>query len=247
MKTEAMTPKLEPPTLDVKEEMGEPEASEQMPDTLNEVQEDKETQPFDSEDSLSQERVTDELRRLAETQLLATSETPHQSPEGGATAPIPEEATAPTSSQDRRGATAPRESAREREDSGSYAPQRSERYRGRLRSPDPYLFNTTIWIRHDSEASAGAHEDPMDQMRDRVFTMEHNLETLRTRLTQVADVRDAQGIRQDHRDIIARLNEVEECASVHTLREFMSKILRLESMLSGENGGAIGEAIRACN
>ena len=76
-----------------------------------------------------------------------------------------------------------------------------------------------------------------------VCTMEHNLETLRTRLTQVADLRDAQGIRQDHRDIIARLNEVE----IHTLREFMSKILRLESMLSGENGGAIGEAIRACN
>ena len=34
---------------------------------------------------------------------------------------------------------------------------------------------------------------------------------------------------------------------VHTLREFMSKILRLESMLSGEHGGVIGEAIRACN
>ena len=33
-----------------------------MPDTLNEVQKDKETQPFDSEDSLSQERVADELR-----------------------------------------------------------------------------------------------------------------------------------------------------------------------------------------
>ena len=97
------------------------------------------------------------------------------------------------------------------------------------------------------QKQARAHEDPMDQMRDRVYTMEHNLETLRTRLTQVADLRDAQGIRQDHRDILARLNEVEECASVHTLREFMSKILRLESMLSGENGGAIGEAIRACN
>ena len=109
------------------------------------------------------------------------------------------------------------------------------------------MFNTTIWIRRDSEASARAHEDPMDQMRDRVYTMEHNLETLRTRLTQVADLRDAQGIRQDHRDILARLNEVEECASAHTLQEFMSKILRLESMLSGENGGAIGEAIRACN
>ena len=93
------------------------------------------------------------------------------------------------------------------------------------------------------------HEDParMDQLRDRVYAMVHNLETLRTRLTQVADLQDAQGIREDHRAIVARLNEVEECASVHTLREFMSKIHRLESMLSGEHGGVIGEAIRACN
>ena len=73
----------------------------------------------------------------------------------------------------------------------------------------------------------------------------HN--SLRTRLTQVADLRDAQGIREDQRAILARLNEVEECASVHTLREFMSKILRLEAMLSGEQGGVIGEAIRVCN
>ena len=89
----------------------------------------------------------------------------------------------------------------------------------------------------------------MNQLRDRAHVMEHNLERLRTRLTQVADLRDAQGIRKDHRAIIARLNEVEECASVHTLREFIitSKILRLETMLSGEQGGAIGEAIRACN
>ena len=63
--------------------------------------------------------------------------------------------------------------------------------------------------------------------------MEHNLETLRTRVTQVADLRDAQGIREDHRAILARLNEVEECATVHTLREFMSKIRRLEAMLTG--------------
>ena len=74
----------------------------------------------------------------------------------------------------------------------------------------------------------------MNQLRDRVYAMEHNLETLRTRLTQVADLRDAQGIREDHRAIAARLNEVEECASVHTLREFVSKIFRLEAMLSGE-------------
>ena len=91
------------------------------------------------------------------------------------------------------------------------------------------------------------YEDPVDRWRDRVFAMEHNLETLRTRVTQVADLRDAQGIREDHRAMVARLSEVEECATVHTLREFMSKILRLEAMFTGENGGAIGEAIRACN
>ena len=188
---------------------------------------------------MSQERVADELRRLTETQQPAPSGAPHQSPEGGATAPVSEE---PQLQLLLKTGKEP-----QLRNPGSYAPQRSGRYRGRLRSPDPYLFNSTIWIRHDSEASPRAHEDPMDQMRDRVYAMEHNLETLRTRLTQVADLRDAQGIREDHRAIVAQLNEVEECASAHTLREFMSKVLKLESMLSGENGGAIGEAIRACN
>ena len=63
----------------------------------------------------------------------------------------------------------------------------------------------------------------------------------------MADLRDAQGIREDHRAIVARLTEVEECASINTLREFMTKIQRLESMVSGEHGGVIGEAIRVCN
>ena len=109
------------------------------------------------------------------------------------------------------------------------------------------MFNSTIWIRHDSETSAHMHEDPVDCLRDRVMAMEHNLDTLRTHLTQVADLRDAQGIREDHRAVIERLNEVEECATVHTLREFMSKICRLEAMFTGEDGGVIFEAIRACN
>ena len=46
--------------------------------------------------------------------------------------------------------------------------------------------------------------------------VEHNIETLRTRVTQVADLRDAQGIRADHRTIVARLDEVEEYASANT-------------------------------
>ena len=49
------------------------------------------------------------------------------------------------------------------------------------------MFHSTIWLEHDQEASARAHEEPIEQLRDRVYTMDHNLETLRTRLTQVAD------------------------------------------------------------
>ena len=49
VKSEVLTPKLEPPTLDVKRNEREPDATEQIPDTLNEVQEDRETQPLDSE------------------------------------------------------------------------------------------------------------------------------------------------------------------------------------------------------
>ena len=79
VKSEATTPKLESPTLDVKEELSEPEAIEQNPDALREeVQENRETPPHDSEDSLSPERVADELRRLTETQAQTVSATPYQ-------------------------------------------------------------------------------------------------------------------------------------------------------------------------
>ena len=109
------------------------------------------------------------------------------------------------------------------------------------------MFHTTIWLEHDQEASARAHEEPIEQLRDQVRTMEANLETLRTRLTQVADLRDAQGLREGQRALTARLTEMEECTSVQTLREFMTKILRLETLVCGDHGGIIGEAIRACN
>ena len=153
----------------------------------------------------------------------------NQNLEEGAVAPGAEESNDPMITPNSQGAVAP-DSEGNRENNEAYAPQRSDRFRGRLRSPDPYLFSSTIWIRHDSEASARIHGNFVDCLRDRVSAMEHNLDTLRTRLTQVADLRDAQGIREDHRAIIARLNEVEECATVHTLREFMSKICRLEAM-----------------
>ena len=180
--------------------------------------------PHDSEDSLGPEYVADELRRLAAELPPGAESAPQRDPRVGATAP---EAVW--------------------ENNGPYAPQRSRRNRSRPVSPDPFMFHTTIWMEHDQEASARAHEEPIEQLRDRVCTMEANLETLRTRLTQVADLRDAQGLREGQRALITRLTEIEECTSVHTLREFTTKILRLESLVCGEQGGVIGEAVRACN
>ena len=78
-------------------------------------------------------------------------------------------------------------------------------------------------------------------------TMQAKRETLRTRITQIADLRDAQGLREGQRALTARLAEMEECTSVQTLREFVNRIPRLEALVCGIHGGIIGEAIRACN
>ena len=112
----------------------------------------------DSEDSLGPEQVVDELRRLTEAHAQMTDSTPVHDSRGGATAP--------DAGWDTH---------------GPYAPQRARRNRGRALSPDPFMFHSTIWLEHDQEASSRAHEEPIEQLRDRVYTMEQNLETLRTR------------------------------------------------------------------
>ena len=190
VKEEVTTPKSEPTALEPKEESDEQDADDQNSDTLREeLQRSRDAfPPHDSEDSLGPEHVADELRRLTEAHAQMTGSTSIQESRGGATAPDPTW-----------------------DNQGPYAPQRSRRNRGRPMSPDPLMFRSTIWVEHDQEASARAHEEPIEQLRDRARTMEHNLETLRTRLTQVADLRDAQGIREDHRALVTRLTEVEEC------------------------------------
>ena len=161
VKSEASTPKIEPSTTDVKEEIDESDTTGQVPDALQvEAQDVADAQPLDSEDSLSQEHVASELRRLADLRVSATlaemrvrvTGDPSQDPEGGAVTPIAEENTAPMTAQTRQGAVAP-DSGWNWEDNESYAPQRSGRYRGRLQSPDPYMFNwqaltcmKTLWI-----------------------------------------------------------------------------------------------------
>ena len=102
-----------------------------------------------------------------------------------------------------------------------YAPRRSTRHRGRPMSPGPLMFHTIVWMEHDQEASA--HEEPIVQTRRQVSTMQANLETLRTRVGQIAYLRAAQGLREGQRTLTARFTEVEECTSVQTLREFMHR------------------------
>ena len=219
------------PTLEVKSEQKESEGKEEA--TTSVKQEEPTPEP-DSEDSITAERVAEELHRLAGTQGPRVS---------ARTPPNAEEEA--NSSQ-----TTPRERAFASEGSreqgyGPDASQGARRLRARHHSPDPFLFTDTIFLEHDSEASA-SRDDPMREMQARLMCMEHSIETLRTRITQVADLRDAQGIRADHRAIVARLDEVEEYASANTFREFMTKIQRLESMLVSNGGGPVGEAIRVC-
>ena len=124
----------------------------------------------------------------------------------------------------KRGATAPRTP---REFDGPYTPRRSTRSRGRTASPDQFLLHQTIWLEHDREAAA--HEEPVTQIRQELLTIQATLETLRTRLGHVADLRDAQGLREGQRTLTTRIAEAEECISAQNLREFMRRILRLEA------------------
>ena len=218
-----MTPKSEPAALEPKEELSEQDAGDQDSDTLREeLQSRDELPPHDSEDSLGPEHVADELRRLTAA---------HPQMTGSASTREPRGATAP-------GATWETHAHMHLRDQGEIVVDQC---------PLTHSCFTQRYGWSMTKRQVHAHEEPREQLRDQVCTMEANLETLRTRLTQVAHLQHAQGLREDHRALIARLTEIEECASVHALREFMTKILRLESMLCDEQGGTVGEAIRACN
>ena len=189
----------------------------------------------DSEDALTPERTFEVIQRLLEIQESRTGESelvrrdremnsPHANP--GERVSDPETSRVYVY--------------------GPYAPQGGRRARRRYDSPDPFMFNTTIFIEHE-ELENEMRDDPIGSLHSRLRCVEHNIETLRTRLTQVVDLRDTQGIRREHRAIATRLDEVEEYASASTFREFMTKIQRLESRLLTDGGGTVGEAIRLCN
>ena len=209
----------------------EHEESETKGETATSVKQEEHAPEPDSEDSYTAERVVEVVQRLLNA----------QSEEYGSFGE--ERGTVSPNGNPRRGASVPETSRGQ--DYGPYAPQGARRVRGGYDSPDPFLFSTTIFLEH--EAAADEEHDSMLNLQRRLRCAEHNVETLRTRLTQVADLRDTQGIRRDHRAIVTRLDEVEEYASARTFREFMVKIHRLESMLVDNDGGTVGEAIRLCS
>ena len=188
----------------------------------------------DSEDSLTPERTFEVIQRLLEIQESRTGEGEQVNEDREINSPHANPRERVSGSETSRG-----------HEYGPYAPQGGRRARRRYDSPDPFMFNTTIFIEHEALANE-MQDDPIGSLHSRLRCVEHNIETLRTRLTQVFDLRDTQGIRRDHRAIATRLDEVEEYASASTFREFMTKIQRLESMLLTDGGGTAGEAIRLC-
>ena len=59
--------------------------------------------------------------------------------------------------------------------------------------------------------------------------MQANLDTLRTRIGEVAGLRDVHGLHEGQQVLATRMNEVDECISVHNVREFMRRIMLIES------------------
>ena len=53
------------------------------------------------------------------------------------------------------------------------------------------------------------------------------------------------GLREGQWALATRISEVEKCISVHHVREFMHRLLQLESRL-GNTGGTIGDTLRNC-
>ena len=57
--------------------------------------------------------------------------------------------------------------------------------------------------------------------------------------------RDMAGLSEGQRALATRLSEVEECISVHHVREFMRRLMQLESRM-GNSGGIISDTLRHC-
>ena len=158
----------------VKQEGSEP-VRDDTASVKQEEQHDEQVPEHDSEDSLTPERTFEVIQRLLEIQESRTGESELVRRGGEVNSPH----------------TNPRERVSDSETSrghmyGPYAPQGGRRTRQRYDSPDPFMFNTTIFIEHEALANE-MQDDPIGSLHSRLRCVEHNIETLRTRLTQVVD------------------------------------------------------------
>ena len=78
-----------------------------------------------------------------------------------------------------------------------------------------------------------------------MWTTQANLETLKTRVEDIEGLGDVNGLCEGQQVLATRISEVGERISVQHVREFMRRILHIESRV-GSTGGVIGDTIRHC-
>ena len=64
-------------------------------------------------------------------------------------------------------------------------------------------------------------------------------------MREVEGLHDVRGLREGQEASSTRISEVEECITVHHVREYMCHIILIESRI-GNSGGVIGETLRQC-
>ena len=137
-------------TREVKAEQEESKGKE---DNLASVKQEERTPDRDSEDSFTSEGVVAAVQRLLATRAPEASV--NAQPDEGR-----ETALSPAASRERTSALA----ATGEQGYGPYASQGARHARGRKRTPDPFLFSTTIFLEHEA-APSEAQDDPMGHLR----------------------------------------------------------------------------------
>ena len=112
-----------------------------------------------------------------------------------------------------------------------------------IRSLDP--MHNTIWFERDPNSGPG--EAPWtwamsDQGRSNIIFL-----SAKDRTAGVEALPDLKELREGHEELSTRVSSVEECITVHHVREYTHRIITIEERIGGFSGcGVIGENIRQC-
>ena len=118
----------------------------------------------------------------------------------------------------------------------------------RRRPSDPFPFHRMIWLESDpypmptpgqEYTGENTTQTPWHWALNQRMSVQHDLELLRNRIAEIED------LRVDQEALSTRVRSVEECITVHHVREFMHSIITIEGRI-GVSGGVIGENLREC-